>query len=82
MYERRGAHHPIIRRILGYRKLAAAPLPIAPARLEQERFAWTSPETIDADKRFEHEPGPGASVSLTHVHHRAPNASKESPGDG
>jgi hypothetical protein len=61
MYERRGAHHPIIRRILGYLKLAAAPLPIAPVRLEQERFAWTSPETTNADKGFEHEPGPGAS---------------------
>ena len=43
MYERRGAHHPIIRRILGYLKLAADPPPIAPARLEQERFAWASP---------------------------------------
>jgi hypothetical protein len=61
MYERRGAHHPIICRILGYLKLAADPPPIAPARLEQERFAWASPETTDADRGFEHEPGPGAS---------------------
>jgi hypothetical protein len=61
MYERRGAYYSTIRRILGYLKLAADPLPIAPARLEQECFAWASPETSDADREFEHEPGPGAS---------------------
>ena len=82
MDERRGAHHPIIRRILGYLKLAAAPLPIAPARLEQERFAWTSPETTNSDRGLSMSRAQVRRVSPTHVHHRAPNASKESPGDG
>ena len=34
---------PIIRRILRPLKLAAAPPPMAPARMSQERFAWASP---------------------------------------
>jgi hypothetical protein len=33
---------PVIRRILTHLKLAAEPPPIAPARLAQEQFAWTS----------------------------------------
>ena len=33
---------PVIRRILRHLKLAADPPPLAPARLEQGRFAWTS----------------------------------------
>jgi hypothetical protein len=33
---------PVIRRILSHLKLAADPPPIAPARLAQEQFAWTS----------------------------------------
>jgi hypothetical protein len=33
---------PVMRRILSHLKLAADPPPLAPARLEQSRFAWTS----------------------------------------
>jgi len=33
---------PLMRRILMHLKLAAGPPPIAPARVEQGRFAWTS----------------------------------------
>jgi hypothetical protein len=33
---------PVIRRILSHLKLAAAPPPLAPARLEHGRFVWSS----------------------------------------
>jgi hypothetical protein len=33
----------VIRKILRHPKLAADPPPIAPARVCQDRFAWTSP---------------------------------------
>jgi hypothetical protein len=35
-------YRPVIRRILCPLKLAADPPPLAPARLEQGRFTWTS----------------------------------------
>ena len=35
-------HGAVIRKILRHRKLAADPPPIAPARVRQEAFAWSS----------------------------------------